>query len=490
MEKLPVYEGQQPYLFISYAHANAPAVMQAAEELAAQGYRIWYDEGIEVGSEWPEYIASHLASSSLMIAFLSNAYMRSDNCRREMHFALTRKIPVINVFLEETAMTPGMEMQIGNLFALMKYRMDDGEFYDKLLAAPQLDPSLRGTEAAPKRRRRRKKAVVDLGVEARRKKRRKIRRFVAAGLVLALLIAALVLGLVGWSTGLLPRLMLRREQTEHAPPDGTERAVFSCPALEEAARSHCGLAEGELHVSDLTALTELSLSGGEITQQALAELRYFPDLRSLTLEDAPVADLSALPVCAVETLTLRRCALTSLSGVGALPYLRELCVEDCPLRDLGDLGSCLELRRLAVRGGFVRNYASLRALIRLTEVELSGLTLQQLKPILRKSALSDLTLRDCDLRGRFFRSFDRESALIRLSLTDCKLSSTRNLDDFRSLAELTLIRSGQDLDFSALSSLPRLRSVRVSGDMAETMRRSLVDSEAVLEIEPDPDAGA
>ena len=169
MDKPKVYEGHEPYVFISYAHANAPAVMQVAEELSAQGFRIWYDEGIEVGSEWPEYIASHLAGSGLMLAFMSNAYMRSDNCRREMHYALTKKIPVVTVFLEDTVMTPGMEMQIGSLFALMKYTMRDEVFYEKLFSAPQLSDALRSTAPPRKPRlRRHAKVPVDLNVESRR----------------------------------------------------------------------------------------------------------------------------------------------------------------------------------------------------------------------------------------------------------------------------------------------------------------------------------
>ena len=142
MGNIKTYEGDRPYIFISYAHANSPAVMEVVEALAEQGYRIWYDDGIEVGSEWQEYIAGHLAGARLMVAFLSNAYMRSDNCRKEMHYALSKKIPTINIFLEQTEMTPGMEMQVGNLFALMKYCMPEEDFYDKLLNAPQLNPEL------------------------------------------------------------------------------------------------------------------------------------------------------------------------------------------------------------------------------------------------------------------------------------------------------------------------------------------------------------
>ena len=138
MQDVIPYEGTGPYLFISYAHADADAVMEVARRLQAEGFPVWYDAGIVVGSEWPEYIASHLAGASAMLAFVSGAYDRSENCRKEMHFALTKKIPTVNIFLERTELSPGLEMQIGSLFALMKYDMPEERFYQKLLAAPQL----------------------------------------------------------------------------------------------------------------------------------------------------------------------------------------------------------------------------------------------------------------------------------------------------------------------------------------------------------------
>ena len=127
------YEGSEPYIFISYAHADDDRVLPVVEDLYRRGYKVWYDEGIEVGSEWQECIAAHLMQAKLVIAFISNAYIKSDNCRREMHYALTKKIKTINVFLEETELSPGMEMQIGNIFALMKYTFPSEEyFYEKL----------------------------------------------------------------------------------------------------------------------------------------------------------------------------------------------------------------------------------------------------------------------------------------------------------------------------------------------------------------------
>ena len=142
------YEGTQPYIFVSYAHKNDAAVLEIIGTLQSRGFRVWYDEGIEAGSEWPESIASHLERAQLVLAFLSPAYLQSDNCRKEMHYALTKKKPVINVYLEQTELSPGMEMQIGNLFALMKYTYPSEEyFYDKLFSAELLDADKFASEA-------------------------------------------------------------------------------------------------------------------------------------------------------------------------------------------------------------------------------------------------------------------------------------------------------------------------------------------------------
>lgn len=164
------YEGTLPYLFVSYAHKNDAAVLEIISTLQSRGFRVWYDEGIEAGSEWPESIASHLERAQLVLAFLSPAYLRSDNCRKEMHYALTKRKPVINVYLEPTELSPGMEMQIGNLFALMKYTYPSEEyFYDKLFSAELLDAGKFAGEPPelpdaprPRKRRRRKRPAANL----------------------------------------------------------------------------------------------------------------------------------------------------------------------------------------------------------------------------------------------------------------------------------------------------------------------------------------
>ena len=188
MNGLKPYQGNEPYLFISYAHANEQAVGSVLEHLEKQGVRFWYDDGIEVGSEWPEYIAERLASSQMMLAFISNAYAVSNNCRKEMHYAVSNGIKTVNVFLEDADITPGMTLQIGNIFALMKYRMEDDEFYDRLYQALQMPeapaPSQKSAETAS-----RKPAKA-----SGRKDKKPVRNLLIAGLGI-LLAAALFCGI-------------------------------------------------------------------------------------------------------------------------------------------------------------------------------------------------------------------------------------------------------------------------------------------------------
>lgn len=51
------YEGKEPYIFISYSHKESDIIIPIIERLQADGYRVWYDDGIIPGTEWPETIA-------------------------------------------------------------------------------------------------------------------------------------------------------------------------------------------------------------------------------------------------------------------------------------------------------------------------------------------------------------------------------------------------------------------------------------------------
>lgn len=130
------YEGSENYIFVSYCHKDKKYVFPIIEQLARDGYRVWYDEGIDPGSEWPEIIARHLNGCATCIAFISENSLNSHNCRREINFALLKKKAFISVVLEPVKMSLGMEMQLSATQSIFKYTLsDDKEFFSKLYDA-------------------------------------------------------------------------------------------------------------------------------------------------------------------------------------------------------------------------------------------------------------------------------------------------------------------------------------------------------------------
>lgn len=151
--KITAYEGTENYIFISYAHKDAGKVFPIMEQLHRRGYRIWYDDGIAPGSEWPEDIARHLNNSAMVIAFVTPNSMASVNCRREINFALSKEKPFLSVVLEPTEMPLGMELQLSAQQSVIRYNYREEEtFLEKICACPGLarckgEPKLRETPA-------------------------------------------------------------------------------------------------------------------------------------------------------------------------------------------------------------------------------------------------------------------------------------------------------------------------------------------------------
>ena len=110
--QLKIYDGKEPYIFISYAHKDSEQVMPIICRMQQDGYRVWMDLGIEVGTEWSNNIAAHLRDCSVFLAFISRNSVGSENCLDEIAYAKSHKKDSIMVFLEEDVTLPdGTEMQ-------------------------------------------------------------------------------------------------------------------------------------------------------------------------------------------------------------------------------------------------------------------------------------------------------------------------------------------------------------------------------------------
>lgn len=125
-----------PYIFISYAHKDSDRVLPVIKGLKARGFNVWYDAGIEAGTEWPDYIAEKLLGCGCFIAFLSQASIDSRNCRQEIEFAISENKDMLTVYLDDVKLPAGLRMRLGLIQAMYKSRFgSDSEFLTELAGA-------------------------------------------------------------------------------------------------------------------------------------------------------------------------------------------------------------------------------------------------------------------------------------------------------------------------------------------------------------------
>ena len=145
------YEGNKPYLFISYSHKDTEIVFSIIRHLQGHGFRVWFDNGIEAGSEWPEYIASHLMGCACVLTFISKNFVHSPNCRRELTFAQNENKPMLNIYIDDVVLSDGMRMQLGLNQALWRNKFSsDADFYDAVTRAQLMQDCKESTSAPVK----------------------------------------------------------------------------------------------------------------------------------------------------------------------------------------------------------------------------------------------------------------------------------------------------------------------------------------------------
>lgn len=137
------------YVFISYSHNDFKKVYSIITAMKNCGVPLWYDEGIEAGTEWPEYIAQQIREASVFIAFVSPSAVASMNCRNEINYALSLGKEMLIVYLEPTDLSAGMQLQLGSLQAMFYSRSkSEAEFVENLLRSKILQGVL--PEKAPR----------------------------------------------------------------------------------------------------------------------------------------------------------------------------------------------------------------------------------------------------------------------------------------------------------------------------------------------------
>lgn len=128
----PAYEGNEPFIFVCYAHDDAEQVYPEIVRLRDAGLHIWYDEGISPGSEWSATLAEHIQQCAVFLYFITPRSVDREHCRREVNFALEQRCAILPVHLEETDVPAALQLNLSHRQAILKYQLATMAYQQKL----------------------------------------------------------------------------------------------------------------------------------------------------------------------------------------------------------------------------------------------------------------------------------------------------------------------------------------------------------------------
>lgn len=371
------YEGRRPYVFISYSHRDSEKVLDVLTELNQRKLRLWYDEGIPAGSDWPKTIETHMRECAAVLFFLSASALRSPNCYSEIKTAVRQKKPLLLVPLEETEPSDDWKTLLSRADVLAGDR--EASSAGRILSWKVLKRSFYRKWTDGFRR-----EWIGLGAAV---------LLLAASLsgLSGVLSGRISLGGTTTSSGEAVVSTTQSEMTDAPtdPPETDAPQTVPAPTIdpgvfpvrfpdtqqETAIRAVLGRKDGNILRPELAAVTELYFCGNQVTRSAdgitfsadgslavdgaavllpgkvsdLSVIGLMLYLERLALIRQPLEDLTGLNgLVLLEELYLSGNEIASLSGLRDLPSLKTLHIEHTNIKDLTVLDAIPSLRTVTV----------------------------------------------------------------------------------------------------------------------------------------------
>ena len=356
------YEGTRPYVFISYSHRQSAEVVDTIRRLHEGGIRLWYDEGIPAGSDWPANIANHMNGCEKVVFFLSKEALASPNCFSEIRTAARLGRPVLTVRLD------GSE--------------PEGEWAE-LLA----DPPLPVAESPASRA----DAILRSGFLPRRFRRTRRERinFRALGLAGALALFLGAVSLLGWSL---------TWRSAPAPPPSPPPTASPAPAPTPVPVVDMGGAERYFAVrfpdsqQETAVRRALAIPSGEIYRWQLAEIPEIYFCGNMTPVRMDKVRFDADGVCRVNGAPVVTGQVADLELISRMLRLEQLALVCQPLDGLDGLSGHPLLHELYLSGSSVKDLRALRDLPGLEKLHLEYTPVRDLTPLSELGALQRVTV--------------------------------------------------------------------------------------------------
>ena len=122
--KPKVYQGNDPFVFVSYSHKDQEKVFEIINDLMLCACNLWYDNGIHSGSDWNLEIAEHLLNAECILFMVTSNSIQSEYVKDELNFARAKNKKIYPIFLENISLPISLELLLGRSQAI---NYEDGD---------------------------------------------------------------------------------------------------------------------------------------------------------------------------------------------------------------------------------------------------------------------------------------------------------------------------------------------------------------------------
>ncbi len=358
------YEGRRPYLFVSYSHLQSEQVVETIRLLHEGRWRVWYDEGIPAGGDWPRNIEQHMRLSGAVLFFLSGSALASPNCFSEIKTALALGKRVMVVPLEESEI--------------------DGEWRKLLDRCTTLAARSSAKERAGE--------ILGCGLVTGAFHRKPLEdlRWDTLGLAAsAAVFLATLAALFGLMTG---RITLGAACAEETPPPAETAAPSEAPEVDLGPWESLFPVEFPDEQQARAVLAALGRSGGDVLWSELPQVRALYFCGNMTLKGLEAVEFSDAGEPTVNGARVIEGKVADLGVIGRMPLLEELALIRQPVSELGALRELTRLRMLSLAGCDTDALATLGAQGSIETLRLEHSAVRDLSALGEMSALRTVTV--------------------------------------------------------------------------------------------------
>lgn len=242
--------------------------------------------------------------------------------------------------------------------------------------------------------------------------------------------------------------------------DVVEEVLFADAYVAAALRQQLQILETQCIYSDM--LWKIEEFVMPASAASCADLKWLPNLKTLTIENASFTDFSPLMALnKLHTLTVKNTAIadSDLRFLSHMPQLTSLTLSGCSISTIADMEGLTSLTFLDLSNNTVRNISALSAMTELTHLDLSYNALISLQDI---QSLHNLQVLDASYNS--LANTSHVSALTSLTTLDVSSNNLMKLEGIDALTQLQHFAAAHNnlIDVNILKTCTLLQTLDVS----------------------------